>query len=76
MLTCDICDREIKKADQKFILPREYRPTGQTEDICKTCNRKLDSAINDIKTASMVSSRTQIKEVVEKLKTERKTVGL
>ena len=67
MLTCDICNDEIKKRNEMAIVPQAYTVPG-VRDVCKHCDRKLDVAIEKIKRDSMNVRRTAIKDTVQALK--------
>ena len=67
MLICDICDDEIKRVPEVYVIPSEYEIEGVTE-ICKKCDRKIRFGVDKINRDLTKVRRDNIKAMVQALK--------
>ena len=67
MITCDICDDEIRRMSDIYLAPAEYEIPEVTE-ICKQCNQKINIAADKINQDSMKVRRDAKRAMIQQLK--------
>ena len=67
MITCDICDDEIKRIASVYTVPSEYDIAGVNE-ICKQCNQKIHIGADKINRDSTKDRRDAKRAMVQELK--------
>ncbi|MCK5606876.1 hypothetical protein KAR91_33550 [Candidatus Pacearchaeota archaeon] len=73
MLTCDICDNEIKRNGATCRIPGKYA-IPEIDDVCRKCDRKINIAIDKIKQDSMRVRRFAIRDMIQTLKDSQGTI--